>query len=180
MTDDAALAEKIRVLRDHGAKPKYYHKVVGGNFRLDAIQAAVLTVKLRYLDGWSQKRRDNAAYYDRRLAKARPGDVAPPKAVYQAGGDHNHHIYNQYTIRAKHRDELRQFLKDQGIGTEIYYPLPLHLQECFQDLGYKKGDFPIAEEAAGAVLSLPIFPELSAAQKDYIIEKIAEFYRMHS
>jgi dTDP-4-amino-4,6-dideoxygalactose transaminase len=177
VTNDEALYDKLKVLRDHGAKPKYYHRIVGGNFRLDVIQAVALGVKLKYLDGWSQKRRDNAAYYDRLLAGAAAGVIVPPQAVYRAGGDRSHHIYNQYTIRAKARDGLRQFLKDQGIGTEIYYPLPLHLQECFRGLGYKKGDFPDAEEAAGAVLSLPVYPELSTAQKDYIVEKIREFYQ---
>jgi dTDP-4-amino-4,6-dideoxygalactose transaminase len=177
VTNDEALYDKLKVLRDHGAKPKYYHRIVGGNFRLDAIQAVVLGVKLNYLDGWSQKRRDNAAYYDPLLAGASAGVIVPPKAVYRAGGDRNHHIYNQYTIRAKARDGLRQFLKDQGVATEIYYPLPLHLQECFKHLGYKKGDFPIAEEAALAVLSLPIYPELSTEQKDYIADKIQKFYK---
>lgn len=177
VTSDEALYDKLKILRDHGAKPKYHHKIVGGNFRLDAIQAAVLGVKLKYLDGWSQKRRDNAAYYDRSLAMAAAGPIVPPKAVYAAGGDRNHHIYNQYTVRAHARDGLRQFLKDRGIGTEIDHPLPLHLQECFKALGYKNGDFPVAEESAQAVLSLPIYPELSAEQKDYIIGTIREFYK---
>ena len=179
VTNDEVLYERVKVLRVHGAKPKYYHKIVGGNFRLDAIQAAVLTVKLKYLDGWSQKRRDNAGSYDRQLAEARPIDIVLPKAVYRDGGDRDYHIYNQYTIRTKQRDGLQRFLKDQGVATEIYYPLPLHLQECFKDLGYKKGDFPVAEESVGAVISLPIYPELSTAQKDYIVEKIREFYRAH-
>lgn len=179
VTNDEVLYERVKVLRVHGAKPKYYHKIVGGNFRLDAIQAAVLTVKMKYLEGWSQKRRDNAGSYDRQLAEARPIDIVLPKAVYRDGGDRDYHIYNQYTIRTKQRDRLQRFLKDNGIGTEIYYPLPLHLQECFKDLGYKKGDFPVAEESAGAVLSLPIYPELSTAQKDYIVEKIREFCQAH-
>jgi dTDP-4-amino-4,6-dideoxygalactose transaminase len=179
VTNDEVLYERVKVLRVHGAKPKYYHKIVGGNFRLDAIQAAVISVKMKYLDGWSQKRRDNAGSYDRQLAEARPIDIVLPKAVYRDGGDRDYHIYNQYTIRTKQRDGLQRFLKDNGIGTEIYYPLPLHLQECFKDLGYKKGDFPIAEESAGAVLSLPIYPELSTAQKDYIVEKIREFCQAH-
>ena len=177
VTNNEVLYERVKVLRVHGAKPKYYHKIVGGNFRLDAIQAAVLTVKMKYLDGWSQKRRDNAASYDRQLAEARPIDIVLPKAVYRDGGDRDYHIYNQYTIRTKQRDGLQRFLKDQGVATEIYYPLPLHLQECFKDLGYKKGDFPVAEESVGAVISLPIYPELSTAQKDYIVEKIREFCR---
>ena len=175
VTNDGVLYERVKVLRVHGAKPKYYHKIVGGNFRLDAIQAAVLTVKLKYLDAWSQKRRDNAGFYDRQLAEAQPMNVVLPRAIYREGGDRNYHIYNQYTIRVKKRDGLQRFLKDNGIGTEIYYPLPLHLQECFKDLGYKKGDFPISEESAGAVLSLPIYPELDTEQKDYIVEKIREF-----
>ncbi len=179
VTNDEVLYERVKVLRVHGAQPKYYHKIVGGNFRLDAIQAAVLTVKMKYLEGWSQKRRDNAGSYDRQLAEARPIDIVLPKAVYRDGGDRDYHIYNQYTIRTKQRDRLQRFLKDNGIGTEIYYPLPLHLQECFKDLGYKKGDFPVAEESAGAVLSLPIYPELSTAQKDYIVEKIREFCQAH-
>jgi dTDP-4-amino-4,6-dideoxygalactose transaminase len=179
VTNDEVLYERVKVLRVHGAKSKYYHKFVGGNFRLDAIQAAVLTVKMKYLDGWSQKRRDNASSYDRQLAEARPIDIVLPKAVYRDGGDRDYHIYNQYTIRTRQRDGLQRFLKDNGIGTEIYYPLPLHLQECFKDLGYKKGDFPIAEESAGAVLSLPIYPELSTGQKDYIVEKIREFCQAH-
>jgi dTDP-4-amino-4,6-dideoxygalactose transaminase len=179
VTNDEVLYERVKVLRVHGAKSKYYHKIVGGNFRLDAIQAAVLTVKMKYLDGWSQKRRDNASSYDRQLAEARPIDIVLPKAVYRDGGDRDYHIYNQYTIRTRQRDGLQRFLKDNGIVTEIYYPLPLHLQECFKDLGYKKGDFPIAEESAGAVLSLPIYPELSTGQKDYIVEKIREFCQAH-
>jgi dTDP-4-amino-4,6-dideoxygalactose transaminase len=179
VTNDELLCEKVKALRVHGAKPKYYHKIVGGNFRLDAIQAAALTVKLKYLDAWSQRRRDNAEFYDRRLAEAQPMDVVLPAAVYRKGEDRNYHIYNQYTIRVKHRDGLQRFLKDNGIGTEIYYPLPLHLQECFKSLGYAKGDFPNAEEAAGAVLSLPIYPELIASQKDYIVEKIREFCQIN-
>jgi len=176
VTNDEVLYERVKVLRVHGAKPKYYHKIVGGNFRLDAIQAAVLSVKLKYLDAWSQKRRDNASFYDRQLAEAQLIDFVLPKAVYRDGGDRNYHIYNQYTIRVKQRDGLQRFLQDSSIGTEIYYPLPLHLQECFKDLGYKKDDFPIAEESAGAVLSLPIYPELDAEQKNYIVEKIRGFY----
>jgi len=177
ITNDDGLCDKMKALRVHGAKSKYYYTIVGGNFRLDALQAAVLTVKLKYLDGWSQKRRDNAGTYDRHLAEARPVDIVLPKAVYRDRGDRNYHIYNQYTIRVKRRPGLQRFLKDAGIGTEIYYPLPLHLQECFKGLGYKKGDFPIAEASAETVLSLPIYPELSTGQKDYIVGKILEFYR---
>jgi dTDP-4-amino-4,6-dideoxygalactose transaminase len=180
LTNDRVLYEKIMVLRVHGSKPKYYHRIVGGNFRLDALQAAILNVKLKYLDGWSRRRQANADYYGKKLkekALTDKGIIKTPLPVYQAGGDKNYHIYNQYTIRAKERDRLQAFLKEAGIGTEIYYPVPLHLQECYKGLGYKKGDFPAAEEAARSVLSLPIYPELTGEQKDYVVEKTAEFYR---
>jgi len=177
ITNDDELCDKMKALRVHGAKSKYYYQTVGGNFRLDAIQAAVLTVKMKYLDGWSQKRRDNAGSYDRQLSEVLPAEIVLPKAVYRDGGDRNYHIYNQFTVRAKQRDGLQRFLKDNGVGTEIYYPLPLHLQECFKGLGYKKGDFPAAEKAAEEALSLPIYPELSPAQKDYVIEKMRDFYQ---
>jgi len=183
VTQDDALHEKLRMLRVHGSKPKYYHKIVGGNFRLDALQAAILLVKLKHLDAWSKKRRENAAAYDAKFAASglpESGHISTPVPVYKASGDTNHHIYNQYTIRTTdpgHRDTLRAFLGESGIGTEIYYPLPLHLQECFRDLGYKKGDFPISEEAAASVLSLPIYPELTEEQQDYIVQKIVEFFK---
>jgi len=179
VTNDGALAEKIKMLRNHGMHPKYYHKFVGGNFRLDALQAAVLNVKLKYLDGWSQGRRTNAAYYNRKFVQSGLVDrglVRTPKAVHEKSGDKNHHIYNQYTLRVKDRDKLQAFLRENQIGSEIYYPVPLHLQECFMDLGYKEGDFPVSEEAARTVLSLPIYPELTDAQKDYVVEKMVEFY----
>jgi len=177
---DAALYEKVKILRVHGSKPKYYHKIVGGNFRLDSLQAAVLNVKLKYLDGWSKGRRDNAEYYDEAFRSAgltANGLVQTPAPVYKDSGDKNYHIYNQYTLRVKSRDKLQDFLKAAGVPSEIYYPLPLHVQECFQDLGYKKGDFPVSEKAADSVLSIPIYPELTDEQKDYIIGKIVEFYR---
>ncbi len=179
VTNDGALAEKIKMLRNHGMHPKYYHKFVGGNFRLDALQAAVLNVKLKYLDGWSQGRRTNAAFYNKKFKESGMVDrgmVQIPKAVYEASGDKNHHIYNQYTLRVKDRDKLQAFVRENQIGSEIYYPVPLHLQECFKDLGYKEGDFPVSEEAARTVLSLPIYPELTDAQKDYVVGKIEEFY----
>jgi len=179
VTDDEALYEKIKILRVHGSKPKYYHKIVGGNFRLDALQAAVLNVKLKYLDTWSQKRRENAVYYDKKFQEIglkENGYIRTPEPVYRLSGDKNYHIYNQYTIHSKNRDKLQAFLKENGIGTEIYYPVSLHLQECFKDLGYKKGDLPFSEEASSSVLSLPVYPELTIAQKDYIIHKISEFY----
>lgn len=174
------LYEKVKILRVHGSKLKYFHKVVGGNFRLDALQAAVLIVKLKYLDRWSQGRQDNARDYDQQFKAAglvKKGLIETPKAVYKDGGDKNYHIYNQYTIRAKDRDRLAAFLGEKAIGMDIYYPVPLHLQKCYKDLGYKKGLFPAAEEAASSVLSLPVYPELTAEQKNYIVEKIAGFYR---
>ena len=140
---------------------------------MDALQAAVLRVKLKYLDTWSSKRRENAAFYNRRfdelgLAGAR---VMPPKVV------HERHIYNQYVIRAGDRDRLGEFLRGKNVGTEIYYPMPLHLQECFPRGKYKPGDFPVAEEASAGVLALPIYPELSTEQKEHVVATIAEFYR---
>ncbi|MDW7760047.1 MAG: DegT/DnrJ/EryC1/StrS family aminotransferase [Acidobacteriota bacterium] len=182
VTRDEALREKLEMIRVHGSKPKYFHKIVGANFRLDALQAAVLIVKLGHLDAWSKKRRENAAIYDAGFAESglvAAGHVVTPVAVYREGGDVNHHIYNQYTIRTtdrERRDALRAFLAENGIGAEIYYPVPLHLQECFRDLGYKEGDFPESEAASARVLSLPIYPELTAEQQQYVVRKIAEFF----
>jgi len=181
VTNNEGLYEKVKILRVHGSKPKYYHKIVGGNFRLDSLQAAVLLVKLKYLDLWSQKRRENAVYYDRRFEESglvEEGFIKNPKAVYKDSGDRNYHIYNQYTIWAKERNNVQKFLNENGIGTEIYYPLPLHLQECFKNLGYGRGDFPQSEEASENVLSLPIYPELNNDQRDYIIKKITQFYKI--
>jgi dTDP-4-amino-4,6-dideoxygalactose transaminase len=170
VTDDEKLAESLRVLRVQGSKPKYHHRIVGGNFRLDALQAAVLGVKLRYLKAWTDGRRANAQRY-RALFKefGFPRGVVLPEDM--AG-----HIYNQFVIQAPDRDRLQAFLKEQGIGTEVYYPLPLHLQECFNMLGYKKGGFPHAERAAQVSLALPIYPDLTEAQRRYVVEQIGEFY----
>jgi len=170
VTNDDDLAERCRVLRVHGSKPKYYHKFVGGNFRLDALQAAVLSVKLKYLNEWHEARRQNAACYDQRL-KDLP--VTTPQIR-----PYNYSIYNQYTIRVAdgRRDALREHLKAKGIGTEIYYPLPLHLQECFAYLGYKEGDLPEAEKAAKEVLSIPVWPEMTEQQRAYVTDAIAEFF----
>ncbi len=188
-TNDDELAEKIKILRVHGAEPKYYHKIIGGNFRLDALQAAVIRVKLPHLDSWSNKRRMNAESYsslfiDAGLAE-RTGEikfneknkVLLPKAVYKNSGLRNYHIYNQYIIRVEKRDELRKFLAENKIGTEIYYPVPFHLQECFSGLGYQKKDFPAAEEAANTSLALPIYPELSEEQIKFVVEKTAGFLK---
>jgi len=178
VTNNQKLYEKVKILRVHGSQPKYYHKIVGGNFRLDALQAAVLMVKFRYLDQWSQKRRDNAEYYNKRFKDSglEKKFIKIPEPIYKHSQDKNYHIYNQYTIRTQGRDRLRQFLKENGIGTEVYYPLPLHLQECFNNLDYRRDDFPVSEEASSCVLSLPIYPELSEEQKEYVVKKIEEFY----
>lgn len=172
VTHDAALAERVRVLRVHGSKPKYYHNFVGGNFRLDALQAAVLSVKLPHLDAWTRKRRQNAAFYDQALAGS---EVGTPLAAWKDAGDAHHHIYNQYTIRSAHRDRLQSHLKAAGIGTEVYYPVPLHLQKCFDYLGYRQGDFPESERAALESLALPIYPELTREQLAYVVAKVKEF-----
>ena len=174
---NAALAAKIRALRNHGMETRYYHKWVGGNFRIDALQAAVLHVKLPHLDEWSAGRRARAGFYREEFSRLRlEGTIRLPVEVYAGSGLANHHIYNQFVIRAPRRDELRAHLTRAGIGTEIYYPLPLHLQECFGYLGYQQGDFPESERAAGESLALPIFPELQEQQQSYVVEQIAAFY----
>ncbi len=170
-TNDDRLAEKLRLLRVHGMEPKYHHRVVGINSRLDALQAATLRVKLKYLDGWSDARRRNAEHYDRLFAEAVVEEVTTP-----AVRTNRRHIFNQYTIRCSRRDELMDFLKRRGVDSEIYYPVPLHLQECFSYLGYKSGDFPMTERASRECLSLPIYPELTEEMRRYVVEKIAEFY----
>jgi dTDP-4-amino-4,6-dideoxygalactose transaminase len=170
VTNDERLAERIRALRVHGARPKYYYGIVGGNFRLDAVQAAVLRVKLKYLDNWTRARQANASRYrvlfeDMGLLE----DVTLPQDVPG-------HVYNQFVIRVRERDGLREHLRGQRIGTEIYYPLPLHMQECFRNLDYVEGDFPHAEAAARESLALPIYPELEEAQQRYIVTQIGEFF----
>jgi len=180
VTEDKTLYEKLKILRVHGSQPKYYHKIIGGNFRLDAIQAAVLLVKLARLDDWSLQRRRNAEFYNLRLRMSglvERGLAIRPDPVYAGTGDRNFHIYNQYTLKVKDRDKLRAHLTEKHIGTEIYYPVPLHLQECFKGLGYKKGDFPVSEDSAENVVSIPIYPELTDAQKEYVVQSIEEFYK---
>jgi dTDP-4-amino-4,6-dideoxygalactose transaminase len=170
-TNDAELAESMRVLRVHGGKPKYFHAVIGGNFRIDELQAAVLRVKLKYLDGWTEARQRNAAHYARAFARADlEGRVGTPKVG--AGG---RHIFNQYVVRVPRRDAMKAFLAERGIGSEIYYPLPLHLQGCFAYLGYQRGDFPHSEQAAAETLALPIYPELDEGQLQYVVASIADF-----
>jgi dTDP-4-amino-4,6-dideoxygalactose transaminase len=164
---DAALAERVRLLREHGAKPKYYHSLIGTNSRLDALQAAILRVKLRHLDRWSEKRAKNAALYDQLFEGAR---LTRPYRDARA-----RHIYNQYVIRVPQRDALRQHLSERGVGTEIYYPVPLHLQQCFAPLGYREGDMPQSEAAAREVLALPIYPELTEEQIRYVAACVRDF-----
>jgi dTDP-4-amino-4,6-dideoxygalactose transaminase len=178
VTDDARLAQEVRLLRGHGAEPKYHHRVVGGNLRLDALQAAVLLAKLPYLERWTDARRARAERYDRWLAEQGlvGHGVEPPAAVHRTAGARRDHIYNQYVIRAVRRDELRAFLAREGIETAVYYPLPFHLQPCFAHLGYRPGDFPEAERAARETLALPVYPELSVEQQTYVVERIRAFY----
>ncbi|QDV90161.1 Aminotransferase [Phycisphaerae bacterium RAS2] len=168
VTNDSAFGERCRMFRDHGAQPKYYHKWVGGNFRLDALQAAVVRIKLKHLDAWSARRMENAKRYNALFA----GSVVKTPVI--APG--NDSIYNQYVIRAPKRDELKKHLDGQGIGTEVYYPVPLHMQECFAYLGGKAGDLPICEQAAREVLAIPIYPELTAAQQERVARTIRAFY----
>jgi dTDP-4-amino-4,6-dideoxygalactose transaminase len=171
-TQDPELAERMRVLRVHGGKPKYYHALIGGNFRIDELQAAVLRVKLKYLDGWTQGRQRNAAYYDRAFAASGLGNkVRTPLAV--AG---YRHIFNQYVVRVPNREALRTRLTERGIGTEIYYPVPLHQQQCFAYLGHRVGDFPHSELAASETLALPIYPELTEVQLAHVVATVARFY----
>ncbi len=180
VTDDQALAKKVRLLRTHGAEPKYYHKVIGANFRLDEIQAAVLLVKLAHLDRWTAARRERAQRYDRLFARrglTAAGDVRLPEAVYRSPELTRDHIYNQYVIRVARRDRLRDFLAAREVGTEVYYPVPFHLQECFSELGHRAGDYPESERAAEETLALPVYPELSAEQQAYVVDQIREFHQ---
>jgi dTDP-4-amino-4,6-dideoxygalactose transaminase len=172
-TNNHALADRMRLIRNHGQKPKYYHHLIGGNFRLDALQAAVLRVKLPYLAAWTEARRANAARYRQLFAEAELPEIVLP---VDRGGD-GYHIYNQFVIRVPDRDALRAHLAVAGVGTEVYYPVPFHLQECFAHLGYKAGDFPQAEKAAAEVLALPIYPELTADQQATVVDRIRAFYR---
>jgi dTDP-4-amino-4,6-dideoxygalactose transaminase len=169
---DPELAEKLRVLRVHGGKPKYYHSMIGGNFRIDELQAAVLNVKLRHLDGWTAGRQRNAAIYRELFAKAGLGDAVT--LPYEMPG--GRHIYNQFIVRVRNRDGLKKHLGEAGIGTEIYYPVSLHLQECFAYLGGKEGDCPESERAARETLALPIYGELERTQLEYVVAQVAKFY----
>jgi dTDP-4-amino-4,6-dideoxygalactose transaminase len=170
VTNDERLAEIVKVLRVHGGKPKYHHRIVGGNFRLDALQAAVLRVKMKHLTRWTEMRRHNASRYRslfEQMGLSRYVSV-PEESVG--------HIYNQFVARFPDRDRLQPFLKENGVETEVYYPVPLHLQHCFSDLGYRSGDFPNAEAATRDSLALPTYPEITEAQQRYVVDKIREFY----
>jgi dTDP-4-amino-4,6-dideoxygalactose transaminase len=186
-TNDANLAEKLIQMRNHGMNPKYYHKFVGGNFRLDALQAAVLLVKFTELEAWHQARRENAEKYNKIFIeqglanKIGRQDFDPdnrvllPEAIYKGSGVKNYHIYNQYIVRVQRRDALRAYLGEQGIGSEIYYPVPFHRQECFAGLDYSDSDFPVANRFAEETLALPIYPEITEEQIGYVVDKVKEF-----
>jgi dTDP-4-amino-4,6-dideoxygalactose transaminase len=168
-TNIEALAEKLRILRDHGQKPRYFYNMVGGNFRLDGIQAAVLNVKLKYLDQWNEKRRQNAALYNDFFCDS---PVGTPKI-----SSNNICTYHQYTIAVPDRDDLQKYLSENQIGSAIFYPKPLHLQDCFSELGYSQGDLPITERLCSEVLSLPIYPELSSEKIEYVARTMLKFYQ---
>jgi len=195
VTNDPDRAEKVRLLRSHGARPKYYHKLVGGNFRLDALQAAILNVKLGYLDSWTARRRENASFYNDAFQSSglvEKGFISLPQAVWEeryissanSSDDQNSthpfhgHIYNQYVIRTAQRGHLQEFLRQNGVGTEVYYPVPLHLQECFKDLGYQPGSFPVSEKAARETLALPVYPELNREQLKYVKELVCRSFEL--
>ena len=169
-------AKKLKVFRNHGQSDTYFHRFIGGNFRLDALQAAILTIKLRRLDEWSEARRRNAKHYNELLAAAGlVGKVSTPaEASYPV-----RHIYNQYciTVAGGRRDALKQFLAERGIGCAVYYPLPLNLQPCFAELGGKAGDMPVAEKTAGEIMALPIYGEATPEQREFVVESVAEFLK---
>jgi dTDP-4-amino-4,6-dideoxygalactose transaminase len=172
-TNDDRLAHEIRLLRNHGAEPKYFHSRIGGNFRLDALQAAVLRVKLPHLQRWTDMRRANAARYDRLIEEA----GLSTQVVRPSEPPARRHIFNQYVVRVPDRDRVRAAMAASGIATEIYYPVPFHLQECFAPLGYRPGDFPEAEAAANSTLALPIYGELTAGQQAAVVSALAAAIR---
>ncbi|HSB08242.1 MAG TPA: DegT/DnrJ/EryC1/StrS family aminotransferase [Blastocatellia bacterium] len=173
-TNNTEIADSLRALRSHGAKKKYYHDRVGINSRLDSLQAAILRVKFRYLDSWTQARRNNARRYQSLFRDA--GFLSNQPVRLPTESEPAFHVYNQFVIRVRERDELRAYLTKRGIGTEVYYPLPLHLQNCFKDLGYNEGDFPEAESAAREALAIPVYPELTEAEQMYVVAMVRSFY----
>ena len=178
LTSDADFASRLRMLRVHGAESKYRHKLVGGNFRLDTLQAAVLLVKLRYLDQWTRARQACAETYARLFAESGlldDGCVKLPETRYRSTGVSRYHVFHQFVIRVPDRERLRVHLREAGVDSAVYYPVPFHLQECFGALGYRAGDFPEAERAAGETLALPIYPELTGEQQAYVVDRIVSF-----
>ncbi|MEW9500801.1 DegT/DnrJ/EryC1/StrS family aminotransferase [Jeotgalibacillus marinus] len=171
VSNDDDLSEQARIIRVHGSKPKYHHHILGYNSRLDEMQAAIVSVKIPHLSSWSENRRKHAAYYTEKINNAVAENIVTPVEV-----ENRYHVFHQYTLRVEKRDELQAYLKEQGIATMIYYPVPLHTQPVFKELGYKEGDLPETEKAAIEALSLPMFPELKKEQQDYVIEKIVDFY----
>jgi dTDP-4-amino-4,6-dideoxygalactose transaminase len=174
VTDNPALAEKVKLLRVHGSQPKYFHKAIGMNSRLDTIQAAILLVKFKYLEKWTAERQKKAVRYQRLFEDLLPSvkGLELPAVQYQ-----NRHIFHQYVIRVPERDRLKQFLAAEGVGTDIYYPVPLHLQECYSFLNYRRGDLPNSEKASAEVLALPIYPELTEDQQGMVVNRIKAFYK---
>jgi dTDP-4-amino-4,6-dideoxygalactose transaminase len=169
-TDDPDVYDRLKIIRVHGSRPKYYHKLIGGNFRLDALQAAILIVKLKYLDEWSEKRLRNANLYRKLLKEIDPDDISLPLEKEKR------HIYNQFIIRvANKRDALKKYLNEKGVGCEIYYPVPLHMQDCFQYLNLREDDFPVSVKAASETLAIPIYPDLEKSQINYVADNIREF-----
>ena len=189
VTNNDDLAEKLKLLRVHGAQQRYYHEIIGGNFRMDAIQAAVLNIKLPHLDAWSKKRAENADLYKKlfieyKLSKNENVEIFDennkillPKEIYKSSGISHHHIFNQFSVLVQDRDGLEKHLISNKIGCAVYYPVPFHEQKCFKDLGYQKGDFPVAEFCAAHSLALPIYPELTPDMQEYVVSKIAEYYK---
>lgn len=170
VTNNPEIAEKVKLLRVHGSKPKYYHNILGCNSRLDEMQAAILRIKFPHLPGWENRRREIAAHYNKALAAAKTPVKLP------VAPDYTLHVYHQYTIQTEQRDELKAYLEQRGISSTVYYPLPMHLQKVFDHLGYKTGDFPVSEKACGEVLSLPMFPELSDAEAARVANAVVEFF----
>jgi len=175
-TSDAEMAGRLRNMRVHGARKKYFHETVGINSRLDTLQAAILLVKFRYLEAWTNARRSNAERYRKLFGESGLIDSGHVRLPRDAGS--GRHVYNQFVIRTERRDGLQQHLKEHGVGTEVYYPLPLHLQDCFRYLGYKRGQLPVAEAASEEVLAIPVYPELSSEAAEYVVDKIGSFYSM--
>ncbi len=175
VTNDRDLRERLLALRVHGSQSDYYHDHIGLNSRLDALEAAVLHVKLQHLDGWNEKRAWNAANYERLFTEV----GLLERVALPTTDPGNVHVFNQYTLRAQKRDELMAYLEEHAIGHKVYYPVPLHLQECYQSLGYSKGDFPVSEQLAQEVLSLPIYPEFTASQMELVVKRVSEFYNGH-